>query len=154
MSFYTHFDHVLWARNNELQKTEYRKIQLSDILDANTLKSCLRGIFGSSLDIDDVHETFMSRNLAYQQLQLVSSVLDDLAYKKDSKKISGLNVISEAYILFRLEVEHFDIPFHVGNDFFKNTQDIADYVDHFPGYMRRPNNLFHLHYKHYQKGKF
>jgi hypothetical protein len=154
MSFYTHFNHVLWTRNNELQKTEYRKIQLSDILDANTLKSCLREIFGSSLDIDDVHETFMSRNLAYQQLQLVSSVLDDLAYKKDSKKISGLNVISEAYILFRLEVEHFDIPFHVGNDFFKNTQDIADYVDHFPGYMKRPNNLFHLHYKHYPKGKF
>jgi len=151
MSFYTHFDHVLWIRNNELQKSGYHKIKLLDILDVNALKLNLRSIFGFTLDINAVHETFMSKNLPYKQLQLVNSVLDDVTKKKVIKKISGLNVISEAYILFRLEIENFDIPFHIGNDFFMSIKDIVDYVDHFPECMKKPNNLFHLHYKHYQR---
>tara|TARA_B100000900_G_C20552118_1_gene705187 strand:+ start:64 stop:966 length:903 start_codon:yes stop_codon:yes gene_type:complete len=151
MSFYTHFEHVLWGWNNRLQQTTYHKIQLNDILAVDTLKSCLAGIFGTSLDIDNVHETFMLKNLPYKQLQQVNSVLHDIRNKK-FREISGLDVISEAYILFRLEIDNFDIPFHVGNPFFATTQDVVDYIDHFPNYMKGPNNLFHKHHEHYQRG--
>ena len=133
-----------------MQQTTYHKIQLNDILAVDTLKSCLAGIFGTPLDIDNVHETFMSKNLPYKQLQQVNTVLHDIRNKKD-REISGLDVISEAYILFRLEIDNFDIPFHVGNAFFATTQDVVDYIDHFPNYMKGPNNLFHKHHEHYQR---
>lgn len=151
MSFYTHFNHVLWTRNNELRQTACHKIQLNDILAVDTLKSCLAGIFGTTLDIDDVHQTFMAKNLPHKQLGLVNAVLHDVRNRND-RKISGLNVISEAYILFRLEIDNFDIPFYVGNDFFSTTQDVVDYIDYFPNYMKGPNNLFHKHHDHYQRG--
>jgi len=153
MSFYTHFEHVLWKWNNRLQQTPYHKIHLNDILDADKLKTCLAGIFGASLQIDEVHKVFMSKNLPYKQFQQVISVLHDIHHKKD-REISGLDVISEAYILFRLEIDNFDIPFHVGNDFFGTTQDVVEYIDYFPSYMKRPNNLFHNHHRHYKKGHF
>lgn len=151
MSFYTHFEHVLWKWNHRLQQTSYHKIHLNDILNVDKLKTYLVGIFGTSLEIDDVHKTFMSKNLPYKQLQEVDLVLNDIYHKKD-RKIPRLNVVSEAYILFRLEIDNFDIPFHVGNDFFKTTQDIIEYIDHFPPYLKRPNNLFHKHYRYYKKG--
>jgi hypothetical protein len=151
MSFYTHFNHVLWTRNNELKQTGCHKIQLNDILSVDTLESYLAGIFGTTLDIADVHQTFMAKNLPHKQLGLVNSVLHDVRNKND-RKISGLNVISEAYILFRLEIDNFDIPFYIGNDFFGTTQDVVDYIDHFPTYMKGPNNLFHKHHVHYQRG--
>jgi hypothetical protein len=151
LSFYMHFDHVLWTKNKDLQKSKYHKIQLTDILDLDSLKACLDRIYGFTLDIDSLHGTFMSKNLPYKQLRLVNSVLDDVSSKKNDREISGLNVISEAYILFRLDIENFDIPFHVGNEFFKSIKDIVDYVDHFPEYMKAPNNLFRLHHEHYKR---
>ena len=152
LSFYTHFNHVLWLRNNELQHMESQKIKLLDILDANTLKSVLHDIFGYALDIDSVHKSFMTKNAPYQQLQLVKSVLTDVALKKDCREqIAKLNIISEAYILFCLDIKNFDIPFHIGNDFFRSTKDIAEYIDHFPEYMKNPNNIFYKEHKHYQR---
>ena len=153
MSFYTHFDHNLWMCNQELNQKRFREIQLFDILDRRLLKARLKNIFGFVLDIDSVHQDFMSKNLAYQQLKLVTSTLKDIADKND-QQISGLNVISEAYILFCLEMKHFDIPFLMSNDFFKTTKDVVDYIDHFPGYMKRPNNLFHQHFRHYKRKDF
>lgn len=153
MSFYTHFNHILWLRNQQLKQKGFREIPLFDILDKRLLKSRLKDIFGFVLDIDAVHQIFMSKNLAYEQLQLVTSTLKDISDKND-RSISGLNVISEAYILFCLEVKHFDIPFSIGNEFFKTTKDVVDYIDHFPGYMKRPNNLFHEHFRHYKRKDF
>jgi hypothetical protein len=153
MSFYTHFNHNLWLRNQELNQKRFREIQLFDILDKRLLKERLNDIFGFVLDIDTVHQAFMSKNLAYKQLQLVTSILKDISNNND-RQISGLNVISEAYILFCLEMKHFDIPFLISNDFFKTTRDVVDYIDHFPGYMKRPNNLFNEHFRHYKRKDF
>ena len=153
MSFYTHFNHILWLRNQQLKQKGFIEIPIFDILDKRLLKSRLNDIFGFVLDIDTVHQAFMSKNLANEQLQLVTSTLKDISDKND-RSISGLNVISEAYILFCLEVKHFDIPFSIGNDFFKTTKDVVDYIDHFPGYMKRPNNLFNEHFRHYKRKDF
>ena len=151
MSFYTYFNHVLWNKNSELQKDSNKKIKLVDILDLKSLKLCLNEIFGFVLEIDHLHQTFIEKNYPYRQLQLVKGVLDSVSRKHREKQIVGLNVISEAYILFCLDVENFDIPFHIGNDFFKSIKDIVDYVDYFPTYMKTPNKLFHLHHKHFQR---
>ena len=150
-SFYNHFDHVLWIKNKELLNTlVINNILVSDILDYTRLSSILENIFQYNLDFKTIHDEFLKRNIALHQLQLVKKVLHNIKNNVD-QSIQGLNVISEAYILFCLDLENFDIPFNLGNDFFKNTKDIVDYIKYFPTYMKRPNNLFHKHYKHYQR---
>ena len=149
-SFYHHFDHILWIRIDELKNSLATKISLPDILDYNRLSKILENIFDYNLDLKPIHDEFLKRNMALQQLQLVRKVLHNIKNNID-QSIQGLNVISEAYILFCLDLESYDIPFNIGNNFFKTTKDIVDYIKYFPNYMKRPNNLFLQHYKHYQR---
>lgn len=152
-SFYNHFDHILWIRNNELKNSLLTKILLPDILDYTRLSTILENIFHYNLDFKPIHNEFLKRNIALHQLQLVKKVLHNIK-NNVNQNIQGLNVISEAYILFCLDLENFDISFNLSNNFFKTTKDIVDYIKYFPTYMKRPNNLFYKHYKHYQRKSY
>ena len=149
-SMYKHFEHTLWTRNQILQKTSLRKIQLNDILDYKSLRKNLEGIFGYVLDFEHVHGEFLKRNTCFHQLQLVRQLLDDVK-NHVIREIAELNVISEAYVLFYLDVEHFDVPLFLGNDFFKNTGDIIEYIKYFPNFMKTPNKLFHQYHSVYSR---
>jgi len=151
-SFYNYFDHTLWIRNNELKNFLSTKISLPDILDYSRLSAILENIFHYNLDFKPIHDEFLKRNIALQQIQMVNKVLQKIKNNID-ESIQGLNVISEAYILFCLEMESFDIPFNLGNNFFKTTKDIVEYIKYFPPYMKRPNNLFYKNPNDYQRKK-
>jgi pyridoxal biosynthesis lyase PdxS len=66
-------------------------------------------------------------------------------------EITELDVVTEASILYRLEKKYFDIPFNLGNNFFTNTKEIKEYIDHFPAYLKKPNNIFQKYFKFYQR---
>ena len=150
LTFYKHFEHILWTRNNELRRTPYTQIPVSGILDYEYLSNKLNKIFSFELDFKEVHDIFLNKNVPLQQFKSVKKILQNINKNIDTK-IKNLNVISEAFILFCLDVDNFDIPFSIGNDFFKNTKDINDYITYYPNYLKRPNNLFHKHYERYSR---
>ena len=71
--------------------------------------------------------------------------------KKENMKIDGLNIISEAYLLFLIEKQYFDVPMRIGNYFFTETKDILDYVMYFPDYLKQPNKLFCQYHEQYKR---
>lgn len=148
--FIEHFDHISWKKNEQLKKTKYEIINLYDILNYDLLRSRLNKIFGYSIDFKQVHKKFLKENTPFQQQNQIDYVLSSIEQNK-FKPIQGLNIVSEAFILFQLETQHFDIPFTFGNDFFKNTKDINEYIKYFPNYLKKPNNLFQQHYQIYKK---
>ena len=156
LSFYNFFDNIIWRKNKILieqcEKVNYEKIYLADIWDYNVLKNKMDILTDSKLVFKDVHDRFLARNIPYKQLQKVKKILD-CVQRQDDATIDGLNVISEAYLVFSVECEHFDVPFNLGISFFRTAREINDYVNFFPDYMKRPNNLFEKNYKFYRRGK-
>ena len=125
-------------------------IGLDEILQYKKLKQRLDLIFGRSLDFQDVHRHLLENNKPYAQLEKVREIINAVETGKDIP-IQGLNTISEAYICFYFEKKYYSINFNLANDFFKTTKDIKMYIDHYPSYMTRPNNLFLQHWRIYKK---
>jgi hypothetical protein len=150
LSLFTYFEHTHWKKNKELMGLNYEKIHLVEIWNYTSLQEILFKIFNKTVDFKHVHEQFLDKNLPLKQLYQVKNIIDAIE-KKENIEISNLNTISEAYILFVLERKYFDIPFLLGNTFFKSTQDIIEYVDYFPNHMKKPNNLFHKYYNYFTR---
>jgi hypothetical protein len=152
-SFFTYFKNICWIKNEELSKLareEHEIIKLEQILDYNSLQQFLFKIFDKKLNFKDIHEEFLNNNTPLKQLHKVKNILNAID-KGENLEISGLNVISEAYILFVLECKHFDIPFLLGDKFFDNTMQFSNYIKYFPNSMKKANNLFHKYYKYFQR---
>ena len=152
LSFFTYFEHTCWKNNKELAQTDYKKITLDEIWNYNSLQKKLFEFFNKNLNFKHIHEQFLDKNIPFKQLNQANIILNSIE-KKENIKICKLNIISEAYILFVLEYKYFDIPFLLGNSFFNNTQEIVEYIEYFPTHMKKPNNLFHIHYTHFARGK-
>ena len=148
--FITHFNHNCWKLNNELKSHGSNLIGLDEILQYKKLKQRLDLIFGRSLDFQDVHRHLLENNKPYAQREKVREIINAVETGKDIP-IQGLNTISEAYICFYFEKKYYSINFNLANDFFKTTKDIKMYIDHYPSYMTRPNNLFLQHWRIYKK---
>lgn len=152
-SFFTYFENICWIKNDELSKLScknYETITLEQILDYNLLQQFFFKVFDKKLDFKDMHEEFLNNNTPLKQLYKVKDILNAID-KGESLEIVGLNVISEAYILFVLECKYFDIPFLLGDKFFSNTIEFCNYIRYFPNSMKKPNNLFHKYYKHFRR---
>lgn len=154
LTLFTYFQHVCWSKNDELRKKsleeKFETITLEHMLDYELLKGFMQKIFGSSMDFRSVHEQFISANHVLKQCREVNNILKALEEQRHVK-ISGLNVISESYILFALETKYFDIPFLLGDSFFDNTSELSNYIKYFPKHMKKPNNLFCKYYQHFQR---
>jgi len=151
--FFTYFEHICWIKNKELSNLShqnYTTINIKQLLNYPSLEQFFYKIFNKKLNFQSVHEEFLDKNIPLKQLNKVKQILDAI-HKGDSMEIVGLNVISEAYILFFLECKYFDIPFLLGDSFFGNTKEFYNYIKYFPNHMKKPNNLFHTHYKHFRR---
>lgn len=155
LCFFKYFEHICWLKNKELSRLShknYKTINLKQLLDYTALEKFFFKIFKTKLDFQSVHQEFLNKNIPLKQLYKVKEILNAID-KGDSLDIVGLNVVSEAYVLFFLECKHFDIPFLLGDSFFGNTIEFYDYIKYFPNYMKKPNNLFHTHHKHFRRQK-
>jgi len=150
--FMTHFNHVCWKLNDDFKKHGKNLIHLKEILDYESLKKRLDVVFGKSLDFASTHKHLLEKNNPYSQLLKVRKIIDAVETGKDIP-INGLNTISEAYICFYFEKKHFSINFTLSNDFFKTTNELRMFIDHYPSYMTRPNNLFLEHWEIYKDDK-
>ena len=150
LSFYTYFQHDLWLKNEELKASKVFKINMRDILDYTKLNNTMYELFGRSLDIEKTHNEFTGLNIPQMQLKKIKKIIECIG-KKENMKIDGLNIISEAYLLFLIEKQYFDVPMRIGNYFFAETRDILDYVMYFPDYLKQPNKLFCQYHEQYKR---
>jgi hypothetical protein len=149
MVFMTHFNHVCWKLNAEFKKHNKNLITVKEILDYGRLKDRLDRFFGKSLDFSHAHKHLLENNNPYSQLLKVRKIIDAVEAGKDVP-MDGLNTISEAYICFYFEKKHYSKNFNLSNNFFKTTKELKMYIDHYPSYMARPNNLFLEHWRTYR----
>lgn len=151
LSFITYFNHINWKKNEQLlKKQNFAQINIELIFDYNKLQSYLDKIFSYHLNFKSVHDKFIEYNVPLKNMSKIKSVLEAINNKQDIK-ISNLDFISEAYVLYYLEKMHYDIPFINLNTFFTSTSEIFEYIKYFPNYLKKPNNLFLKYHKIYNK---
>lgn len=150
LSFYTHFQHDLWLKNEELKASGIFKINMGDILDYSRLSDIMQKLFGRSLNFKETHNKFKNLNVPLAQLGKIKQVMECID-NREQMEIGRLNVISEAYLLFLIEKKFFDIPMRIGNNFFTDTKDILEYVLYYPEYLKQPNKLFCQYHEHYKR---
>ena len=150
LNFFTYFENIAWKQNEQLKKEKGEVFTVEQILNYDLLKEKLKDIFDLELDFKNMHDKFIEKNYPLKEIKKIKQILFAID-NNTNLTIPKINVISEAYILFVLEKKHFDIPFLLGNNFFKTTNDILDYINYFPSYMKKPNNLFHKFYREYKR---
>jgi hypothetical protein len=134
-------DNKLWKRNQQIKSsTTLRLISTTQVLDHDSLCRVMADIFGHVLDFRDLHTKFLDSNNSLRTHNSVDRLF--AAAMKGENMDIDLDVVGEACLLYRLERQHRDIPFHNVPVMFDNTGDIAKYVQHFPNMMRQPNRLF------------
>lgn len=148
LTFMTYFNHTCWKANDKLKKHEGTVINLKHILDYKKLKKQLDAIFNFELDFDTFHSNLLHNNRPYAQMLKVREIIFAVE-NKNNIDIEGLNTISEAFLCFYFEKKHYDINFNLSDGFFKTTNELRSYIEFFPPYMKKPNNLFLEHWRIY-----
>lgn len=143
--FTKHFKNKLYIKNKQIQENKtIRKISIETILDYEKIKTFL----GITFDFANIHLEFIAKNQslkAYRQQHIIT----DAVKSKKAVTIPAMDVITEAGVLFALEKHYYDIPFYNLDFNFTDTKQLIDYIEHFPQYMKKPNNLFLEHWKTY-----
>ncbi len=145
---YTYFNHGIWTSKQYLENFP-SSLKVKQLLQYNEIKSFLDNFFQKNLDFAEIHQVFLQKNNVLSNIEKENEIIEAVE-NNVNLVITGLDLITESSILYRLEKKYFDIPFNLGNNFFTNTKEIKDYIDHFPAYLKKPNKIFQQYFKFYQ----
>ena len=121
-------------------------IEIEQILDYKKCKSFFMDKFAVDLDFAEIHSKFIDENKSLREHRYSYEILDAV---KEGKNITiqPLTTMGEAMILFLLDKEFMGIPFYNQIEFFKDTQQIQEYINYFPEVLKEPNNMFKKYWK-------
>jgi len=125
---------------------------IDSVLDYNRLKLFFSNHFDFELDFRTLHEQFLELNNSLNDFNNSKQIIEAVK-NNETIDINDLSVIGEALVLYELEQHFFDVPFFNITQFFDNTQQILDYVKHYPDVMKQPNKLYCQHYKRFPNKK-
>jgi len=125
---------------------------IDSVLDYNRLKLFFSNHFDFELDFRTLHEQFLELNNSLNDFNNSKQIIEAVK-NNETIDINDLSVIGEALVLYELEQHFFDVPFFNITQFFNNTQQILDYVKHYPDVMKQPNKLYCQHYKRFPNKK-
>jgi hypothetical protein len=134
-------EHAIWKSNKQIMNLAKYVMNLDDIFDYNRLKSKLDNCFGGNLDFKELHNNFLDANLNRSIMEKENQILKAIK-RGASMSLKGLDVVSEARILYEVERRHFNLPFLIHDKFYEDTREIHEYIKHFPNYLKQPNKLF------------
>jgi hypothetical protein len=104
----------------------------------------LDSVFDIQLDFDRISEMqdiFMqgyNLDIHRQQTNLVTSIIDNLL-SNENMLIPELDVSFEGFLYAHIEKTNPQIPLPLTNRFFKDTDEIREYVKNYPTWYKRPN---------------
>ena len=125
---------------------------IDSVLDYNRLKLFFSNHFDFELDFRTLHDQFLELNNSLNDFNNSKQIIEAVK-NNETIDINDLSVIGEALVLYELEQHFFDVPFFNITQFFDNTQQILDYVKHYPDVMKQPNKLYCQHYKRFPNKK-
>lgn len=98
-------------------------------------------IFGLGLDFDRerqmkaLFDKGLELDIIRQECNMAESVLEHGA----EESFNDLDVATEGFIYAELEKKHPDIQMPLTNRFFRDSEEIRQFLEHFPNWYRRPN---------------
>ena len=99
---------------------------------------CLKLDFDRMTEMKDCFLQGYNLDKHRQQLNLVFDVIDNLKTEKNMI-IPNLFVLYEAFLYAHIEKTNPEIPAPLTNHFFKDTNEIREYVKNYPNWYKRPN---------------
>jgi len=138
----------LWF--DKLKKHEFFKFQKTFYLDLETFFKWsafienikkLDRFFGLELDFDrsDEMKDIFDQGLILDNFRQECNMIDDVCENDLDASLTGLDVCMEAYIYAEFEKRNPNIQMPLTNRFFRDTEEIRQFLDHFPNWYRRPN---------------
>jgi len=101
----------------------------------------LNDMFDLDLDFDrqaEMKELFnkgLSLDIIRQECNLAEDVLDN----RSDLRLNQLDVSTEAFIYAEMEKANPDIQMPLTNRFFRDAEEIRQFIEHYPNWYRRPN---------------
>jgi len=101
----------------------------------------LNDMFDLDLDFDrqaEMKELFnkgLSLDIIRQECNLVEDVLDN----QSDLRLDQLDVSTEAFIYAKMEKANPEIQMPLTNRFFRDVEEIRQFIEHYPNWYRRPN---------------
>jgi hypothetical protein len=98
-------------------------------------------VFGLSLDFDRsiemkrIFDKGLELDKYRQECNRIESIIDG----REEGELSGLDVSSEAFIYAHYERQFPDVQMPLTNRFFRDTEEIKQFLEYFPNWYRRPN---------------
>ena len=85
----------------------------------------MKELFNKGLSLDSIR----------QECNLVEDVLDN----RSDLRLDQLDVSTEAFIYAEMEKTNPEIQMPLTNRFFRDAEEIRQFIEHYPNWYRRPN---------------
>ena len=130
--------HPFWQEQNVME------LPLETFFDWPTFIKNIRSLdhhFGLALDYDqqdqmqDLFDRHFEKDLVRQEAILANDVIE----KDTDADLRNLDVATEAFIYAELEKRNPDIQMPLTNRFFRDTEEIRQFIDHYPNWYRKKN---------------
>jgi hypothetical protein len=140
--------------NYQFQKTftahEFFKKQKTFVLDLETFFKWevfienmvkLDTVFDLDLYFDrqSTMKQIFNQGLGLDQMRMECNLAEDVLEHGSDRLLGNLEVTTEAYIYAHYERQFPDIQMPLTNRFFRDTEEIKQFLDHFPNWYRRSN---------------
>jgi hypothetical protein len=91
--------------------------------------------FGRQAEMKEIFDRGLSLDIIRQECNMVEDVLDN----QSDLKLNQLDVATEAFIYAEMEKGNPDIQMPLTNRFFRDSEEIRQFIEHYPNWYRRPN---------------
>ena len=101
----------------------------------------LDDFFGLSLDFerkDEMQEIFLT-GISLDKIRQECNLVEDVINHGKDGSLKDLDVATEAFIYAHYEKQNKDIQMPLTNRFFRDYEEIKQFLEHFPNWYRRPN---------------
>lgn len=98
-------------------------------------------VFGLELDFDRLSEMkqMFNRGMELDNIRKECNMAEDVLDNSLDVDLRDLNVATEAYIYAHYEKQNPDIQMPLTNRFFRDSEEIRQFIDHYPNFYRRKN---------------
>jgi len=120
------------------------RLDLETFFDWNTFVENiteLNDMFGLALDFDrqaEMKEIF-DRGLSLDTIRRECNLVDDVLANRSDLRLDQLDVSTEAFIYAEMEKANPEIQMPLTNRFFRDAEEIRQFIEHYPNWYRRPN---------------
>ena len=101
----------------------------------------LNDVFGLALDFDRQVEMkrLFDKGLSLDIIRQEANMAEDVLANRSDSQLNDLDVATEGFIYAEMEKANPDILMPLTNRFFRDADEIKQFIEHYPNWYRRPN---------------